>query len=72
MIPLSKKLKECGCFGVSSDEYLNYAMANRREWELKGESIVRDQYMVHYRSDDENDDDDVDSGELNGDVEELV
>ena len=25
IIPLAKKLKDCGCFGVSSDEYLNYA-----------------------------------------------
>ena len=25
VIPLAKKLKECGVFGVSSDEYLNYA-----------------------------------------------
>ena len=25
IIPLAKKLKECGVFGVSSDEFLNYA-----------------------------------------------
>ena len=24
IIPLAKKLKDCGVFGVSSDEYLNY------------------------------------------------
>lgn len=30
VIPLAKKLKECGVFGVSSDEYLNYALENRR------------------------------------------
>jgi len=29
IIPLAKKLKECGVFGVSSDEYLNYATKNR-------------------------------------------
>jgi class 3 adenylate cyclase len=40
VIPLAHKLKECGVFGVSSDEYLNYAMANRREWEKKGRDIV--------------------------------
>jgi hypothetical protein len=40
IIPLAKKLKECGVFGVSSDEYLNYACNNRKEWEKKGESIV--------------------------------
>jgi len=42
VIPLAKKLKECGVFGVSSDEYLNYAMANRNEWEEKGQDIVQD------------------------------
>ena len=40
VIPLAHKLKECGVFGVSSDEYLNYALANRHEWEKKGEAIV--------------------------------
>ena len=40
VIPLAKKLKECGVFGVSSDEYLNYAQQNRQEWELKGEGLV--------------------------------
>ena len=40
IIPLAKKLESCGVFGVSSDECLNYAQANRREWELKGKSIV--------------------------------
>lgn len=29
IIPLAKKLSECGIFGISSDEYLNYAMRNR-------------------------------------------
>jgi hypothetical protein len=41
IIPLAKKLKECGVFGVSSDEYLNYAMENRREWAAKGEEAVQ-------------------------------
>ena len=27
-------------FGVSSDEYLNYARMNREEWEKKGEEVV--------------------------------
>eukprot|EP00980_Cylindrotheca_fusiformis_P006369 scaffold1356_cov123-Cylindrotheca_fusiformis.AAC.50 len=40
VIPLAHKLKDCGVFGVSSDEYLNYALANRREWEKKGKVIV--------------------------------
>ena len=42
IIPLTKKLKECGVFGVSSDEYLNYATKNRGEWEVRGQEIVAD------------------------------
>jgi hypothetical protein len=41
IIPLAKKLKECGVFGVSSDEYLTYAEANRAEWALKGKDLVQ-------------------------------
>jgi hypothetical protein len=40
IIPLAKKLNECGVFGVSSDEYLNYAATNRSEWDKKGKDIV--------------------------------
>ncbi|KAL3925957.1 MAG: hypothetical protein SGILL_000058 [Bacillariaceae sp.] len=42
VIPLAKKIGECGVFGVSSDEYLNYALSNRAEWEVKGQSVVAD------------------------------
>jgi hypothetical protein len=37
---LAKKLADCGVFGVSSDEYLNYARKNRNEWETRGREIV--------------------------------
>jgi hypothetical protein len=40
IIPLAKKLKNCGVFGVSSEEYLNYALQNLAEWKSKGEEIV--------------------------------
>ena len=40
IIPLAKKLKECGVFGVSSDEYLQYAQSNRHEWERKGKDLL--------------------------------
>ena len=40
VIPLAKKLEECGVFGVSSDECLNYALENRKEWETRGKDIV--------------------------------
>jgi hypothetical protein len=42
IIPLAKKLKECNVFGVSSDEYLNYAVLNRAEWEERGQEIVKE------------------------------
>jgi 3'5'-cyclic nucleotide phosphodiesterase len=40
ILPLAKKLKECGVFGISSDEYLNYALNNREEWEHRGQEVV--------------------------------
>lgn len=40
IIPLAKKLNDCKVFGVSSDECLSYAVANRNEWESKGQQIV--------------------------------
>ena len=52
IIPLAKKLKECGVFGVSSDEYLNYALENRREWANKGEEVVA-QYVKKYRTEED-------------------
>jgi hypothetical protein len=42
VIPLARKIGECGVFGVSSDEYLNYALSNRAEWEQKGQGVVAD------------------------------
>jgi len=42
IIPLAKKLAECGVFGVSSDEYLNYAQKNRNEWKERGKAIVEE------------------------------
>ena len=42
IIPLAKKLKKCGVFGVASDEYLNYAMRNRQEWQDRGREVVEE------------------------------
>jgi hypothetical protein len=42
IIPLAKKLKECGVFGVCSNEYLDYAEKNRNEWVVRGEEIVNE------------------------------
>ena len=40
-IPLAKKLKDCGVFGVSCDEFHNYACDNRAQWVEQGEDVVR-------------------------------
>jgi 3'5'-cyclic nucleotide phosphodiesterase len=42
IIPLAKKLADCGVFGVSSFEYLNFAIRNRDEWVAKGELLVQE------------------------------
>ncbi len=42
IIPLAKKLDECGVFGVASDECLFNAIENRREWALKGEAVIEE------------------------------
>lgn len=49
VIPLAKKLRECGVFGVSCDEFLNYAETNRKEWETKGISITKE-YSRRYQN----------------------
>ena len=41
IIPLAKKLKECGVFGSATREYLEYAQENRRKWEDEGMEIAR-------------------------------
>jgi class 3 adenylate cyclase len=40
ILPLARKLRDCGAFGASSDEYLNYAFRNREEWETQGREVV--------------------------------
>jgi len=40
IIPLARKLKECRVFGAASDECLQYAEKNRKEWKSKGAEIV--------------------------------
>jgi hypothetical protein len=41
VLPLARKLKECGVFGVSSEEYLDYAVRNRSEWARKGKEVAK-------------------------------
>ena len=42
VIPLSKKLRDCGVFGPTSDENLTYARSNRSMWVKDGVSIVKE------------------------------
>lgn len=45
VIPLSEKIRDCGVFGPTSDENLNYATTNRNMWVKEGEAIVVDMLM---------------------------
>ena len=42
IIPLARKLMEADVLGVSSNEFLSYALKNRAEWESTGLKIVAD------------------------------
>ncbi|CAJ1963522.1 unnamed protein product [Cylindrotheca closterium] len=64
VIPLAKKLDDCGVFGVCSDECLTYAKQNRKEWEVKGRIVVeamckkyRDEYEIKEGIDEDEEDD---------------
>jgi hypothetical protein len=46
IIPLALKLKDCGVFGVSGDEYMVYAVRNRKEWENQGRELVEEMVNV--------------------------
>ena len=39
-IPLCEKISDCGVFGPTSDENLNYATNNCNMWVKEGEAIV--------------------------------
>lgn len=40
IIPLASKMRDCKVFGVSCDEFLDFASENRDEWANKGKEIV--------------------------------
>lgn len=40
IIPLATKMRDCQVFGVSCDEFLDFANQNRTEWAGKGKEIV--------------------------------
>jgi len=48
IIPLANKLKDCGVFGVSGDEYLNYVLMNRAEWEQRGTDLVAEMTELYF------------------------
>merc|ERR1712007_185155 len=47
IIPMGKKLKECGVFGSAASEYLDYALENRRRWEEEGTEIARKMVLAN-------------------------
>jgi hypothetical protein len=49
LIPLAKKLKECGVFGVASDEYLSYVTQNKAEFVTKGKELVKT-YLANFHA----------------------
>ena len=75
IIPLAKKLRECGVFGSAASEYLDYAVENRRRWEEEGKEIaskmVKDYDALHLRHDVVNEEDanDLQREETDGDFE---
>ena len=41
VIPIAQKIKDCGVFcSSSSDEFLKYALNNKKEWMVKGQALV--------------------------------
>lgn len=42
IIPLAKKLRQCGIFGKRGDKFLNCVLENRRRWLVEGEAVTRD------------------------------
>merc|ERR1739848_267416 len=47
IIPLAKKLRECGVFGSATREYLDHALENRRRWEEEGTEIAKKMVAEH-------------------------
>lgn len=47
IIPLAKKLRECGVFGTAEREYLDYALENRRRWEEEGREIAKNMIIEY-------------------------
>jgi hypothetical protein len=44
IIPLAKKLENCGEFGLSYGELLDYTRDNHSEWAVKGQEIVKENF----------------------------
>lgn len=47
VLPLTKKLANCGVFGDAGDDFFQFAASNRDEWERKGFEMVKG-YVEHY------------------------
>eukprot|EP00816_Leptocylindrus_hargravesii_P008151 CAMPEP_0196806582 /NCGR_PEP_ID=MMETSP1362-20130617/6478_1 /TAXON_ID=163516 /ORGANISM="Leptocylindrus danicus, Strain CCMP1856" /LENGTH=310 /DNA_ID=CAMNT_0042180117 /DNA_START=47 /DNA_END=979 /DNA_ORIENTATION=- len=42
IIPVAKKLRQCGIFGKRGDVFLNCVLENRRRWLVEGEAMTRE------------------------------
>ena len=40
IIPLSKRIRNCGLFGIAGEEYFRHAQRNRHEWDNKGQELI--------------------------------
>jgi hypothetical protein len=64
VIPLAERLQGLEVFGIANNEYLSYAMDNRREWLTQGKEIIK-QMVYDFREESDSDidsqEDDVDS-----------
>lgn len=51
VIPLAEKLRSCGVFGATGEEFMRWAQQNRAEWAAKGKEVtrhMRDNILAQY------------------------
>lgn len=46
LIPMANKLKECGVFGASGNEYVSYVLKNKKQWEVMGQQAVQEMIVL--------------------------
>jgi hypothetical protein len=69
LIPLAMKLKECGVFGASGNEYISYVLKNKKEWERKGRQVVQEMVLLYKDAEDDAEESSFDSDYDSDDLE---